>query len=133
MNVLVRLALSLMVIAAAYALPLAAHAQDETQPTFVKGKYDTPLDREAVEQDWVRLGYSNCRFSGKGEGWTKGEHTHEWHTLFAGLEGKMEFIINDKRFVLEAGDELYYPKGEVMAARNLNDGRSEWFECLKYQ
>ena len=133
MNVSVSLALSLMAIIAALASPLVARAQDESRPTFVKGKFDVPLDREAVKQEWKRLGYSSCQYEGKGNGWTKGEHTHPWYILFAGKAGKMEFIINDRRFVLEPGDELFYPKDAVMTASNLFDGRSEWFACSKYQ
>ncbi len=131
MNVSVRLALSLMAIIAALALPRVVHAQ--SQPTFVKGKFDVPLDREAIKQEWKRLGYSSCQYEGKGKDWTKGEHTHAWYILFAGKAGKMEFIINDRRFVLEPGDELFYPKDAVMVASNLFDGRSEWFACSKYQ
>ena len=136
MNVPVRLAISLMAIIAALALPLVAQAQDESRPTFVKGKFEVPLDHETVKKEWKELGYSSCQNEGKEKGWTserperhKGEHTHIWHALFAGLGGKMEFIIDDQRFVLEAGDELYYPKGAVIAARNLYDGRSDWFAC----
>ena len=131
MNVSVRLVLSLMAIIAALVLPLVTHAQDETQPAFVKGKFDVPLDRDVVQQEWKRLGYSSCRYDGKEKGWTIGEHTHPWQFLFAGRAGKMEFIINDQRFVLEAGDELFYPKDVVMAAQNLYDGRSIWFQCRK--
>ncbi len=140
MNVSVRFVVFLTMIIGVLASPLVAHAQDETQPTFVKGKFDVPLDREAVKQERKGLGYSRCAYEGKEKGWTserperhKGEHTHPWYILFAGKAGKMEFIINDQRFVLEPGDELFYPKDAVIAARNLYDGRSEWFACWKYQ
>ncbi len=131
MNVSVRSALSLIAIIAALTLPLVAHTQDDVQPKFIKAKFDMPLDHKAIKQKWVRLGYGYCEIIGKSKGWMKGEHTHIWHALFAGLSGNMEFIINDKRFVLEAGDELYYPKNAVNSARNLYDGRSEWFACFK--
>ena len=133
MNVSVWFVVFLTMIIGVLASPLVAHAQDETQPTFIKGKFDVPLDREAVKQEWKRLGYSSCQYEGKGNGWTKGEHTHAWYILFAGKAGKMEFIINDQRFVLEPGDEIFYPKDAIMAASNLFDGRSEWFACSKYQ
>ena len=135
-----RFVVSLTMIVGALASPLAARAQDETQPTFVKGKFDVPLDHEVVKQEWQALGYSRCQYEVKEKGWTserperhEGEHTHPWHALFAGKSGKMEFIIDDRRFVLEPGDELYYPKDAVIAARNLHDGRSDWFACWKYQ
>ena len=140
MNVSARIAVSLTMIVGALASPLAPRAQDETQPTFVKGKFDAPLYREAVKQVWEELGYSRCQYEDVEKGWTserperhEGEHTHPWYAMFAGKAGKMEFIINDQRFVLEPGDELYYPKDAVIAARNLYDGRSEWFACWKYQ
>jgi quercetin dioxygenase-like cupin family protein len=36
----------------------------------------------------------------------------------------MEFIIADQRVVLEPGDELLYPRGAVMLAKNLHDGEA---------
>ena len=133
MNLAARFVVSLTIIMGALASPLVAYAQDETQPTFVNGKFDVPLDREAVKQEWKGFGYSGCAFEGKEKGWTRGEHTHPWSILFAGRAGKMEFIINDRRFVLEPGDELFYPKDAAIAARNLYDGHSQWFSCSKYQ
>ncbi len=140
MNVAARIVVSLSIIIGAFASSLGVRAQEETQPTFVKGKFDVPLDHEVVKQEWQALGYSSCQYEGKEKGWTserperhKGEHTHPSYILFAGIAGKMEFIINDQRFVLEPGDELFYPKDAVMAARNLYDGRSQWFECWKSQ
>ncbi len=140
MNVSAQFVVCLTMIVGALASPLGVRAQDETQPTFVKGKFDVPLDHEVVKQEWQELGYSSCQFEVKEQGWTserperhKGEHTHPWYILFAGFAGKMEFIIDDRRFVLEPGDELYYPKDAVIAARNLHDGHSDWFACWKYQ
>jgi hypothetical protein len=140
MNVSVRFVVFLTMIIGVLASPLVAHGQDETQPTFVKDRFDVPLDREAVKQEWKGLGYFRCAIEGTEKGWTserperqKGEHTHPSYILFAGIAGKMEFIINDQRFVLEPGDELFYPKDAVIATRNLYDGRSQWFECWKSQ
>ncbi len=116
----------------------AAGTQDETGPHFVKSKFELPLAVDEIKKEWKALGYSQCEFEGKEKGWSserperhKGEHTHPSYILFAGIDGKMEFIINDQRFVLEPGDELFYPKDAVIAARNLYDGRSRWFECSK--
>ncbi len=116
-----------------------ARTQDETVPHFVKSKFELPLAVDEIKKEWKALGYSQCEFDGKEKGWSserpgrhKGEHTHPWYVLFAGKSGKMEFIIQGQRFVLEPGDELYYPKNAVIAARNLYDGRSEWFDCWKH-
>ncbi len=116
-----------------------AGTQDETVPHFVKSKFELPLAVDEIKKEWKALGYSQCEFDGKEKGWSserpgrhKGEHTHPWYVLFAGKSGKMEFIIQGRHFVLEPGDELYYPKNAVIAARNLYDGRSEWFDCWKH-
>ena len=116
-----------------------AGTEDASEPHFVKGKFELPLETDAIREQWEALGYSLCEFDGKEKGWSserperhKGEHTHPWYILFAGKSGKMEFIIQGQRFELEPGDELYYPKYAVIAARNLYDGRSEWFDCWKH-
>ena len=117
---------------------LVAGDQDGAEPYLVKGQFELPLNTDEVTQRWAVLGYRKCQYEGKDKGWTsdrperhKGEHTHSWYTLFAGKTGKMEFIIQGQRFVLEPGDELYYPKGAIIAAKNLHDGRSDWFACWK--
>ena len=118
---------------------LVAGNQDGTEPYLVKGQFELPLNTDEIREQWTVLGYRNCQNEGKDKGWTSdrperhnGEHTHSWYILFAGEAGKMEFIIQDQRFVLEPGDELYYPKDAVIAAKNVHDGRSEWFACWKY-
>ena len=116
-----------------------AGTEDASESHFVKGKFELPLETDAIREQWEALGYSLCEFDGKEKGWSserperhKGEHTHPWYILFAGKSGKMGFIIQGQRFDLEPGDELYYPKYAVIAARNLYDGRSEWFDCWKH-
>ena len=113
---------------------LVAGNQDGTEPHLVKGKFALPLNAGEIREQWAALGYRQCQIESKDKGWTsdrperhKGEHTHPWYTLFAGEAGQMEFIIRGQRFVLEPGDELYYPKDAVIAATNLHDGRSAWF------
>ena len=118
---------------------LVAGSQDGAEPSVVKGKFGLPLNTDEIREQWKALGYHKCESEAKVKGWTsdrperhKGEHTHPWYILFAGKAGKMEFMIQEQRFVLEPGDELYYPKDAVIAAKNLHDGRSEWFACWKY-
>ena len=114
---------------------LVAGNQYGTEPYLVKGQFELPLTTDEIREQWTVLG--ECQFAGKAEGWTTGkskgwyigDHTHPQYALFAGKMGKMEFIIQGQRFVLEPGDELYYPKDAVIAAKNLHDGRSEWFAC----
>ena len=118
---------------------LVAGNQDGAEPYLLKGQFELPLNIDEIREQWTVLGYRECLIQRKHKGWTsdrperlKGEHTHPWYTLFAGKMGKMEFIIQGQRFVLEPGDELYYPKDAVIAAKNIHDGPSDWFACWKH-
>ena len=118
---------------------LTAGSQDGTDPYIVKGKFELPLNTGEIKEQWEALGYRSCKISSKPKGWTSdrperhnGEHTHPEYVLHAGKLGEMEFIIQGQRFVLEPGDELYYPKSAIMAAKNLHDGRSVFLVCWKY-
>ncbi len=120
-------------------LASVAGTDDASEPYSTRGKFELPLKIDEIKEQWEAFGYLQCDYGGKEKGWTseraeryKGEHTHPWYIMFAGKSGKMEFIIQGQRFVLEPGDELYYPKNAIMAARNLYDGRSEWFDCWKH-
>ena len=44
----------------------------------------------------------------------------------------MEFTVADKNYVMEPGDELYYPANLRMAARNLLNGPSEFLQSIKW-
>ncbi|MCZ6469999.1 MAG: hypothetical protein O6649_01435 [Gammaproteobacteria bacterium] len=110
---------------------LVAGSQDGTEPYIVKDKIELALNTDEIRKQSLVLGYRNCEIEYRDKGWRKGEHTHPKYYLFFGKMGKMEFIIKGQRFVLEPGDELYYPRSALMAAKNLHDGRSEWFICIK--
>jgi quercetin dioxygenase-like cupin family protein len=47
------------------------------------------------------------------------------------LAGRMEYIIDGQRFVLEPGDELFYPANAMQTARNLSDGVSKMLVATK--
>ena len=118
---------------------LIAGNQDAAEPYIVKGKFELPLNTGEIREQWALRGYRSCELESISKGWASdrperhnGEHSHAVYILFAGKLGEMEFIIQGQRFVLEPGDQLYYPKDAVMAAKNLHDGRSDWFACWKY-
>ena len=111
---------------------LVSGIRDGIEPHLVKDKFELPLNTDQLREQRKALGYLKCLFGSKSKGWTRGEHTHPWYILFVGITGKMEFIIQDQRFVLGPGDELYYPKDAVMTAKNLHVGQSKWFMCEKF-
>jgi hypothetical protein len=129
----------LAILVLVFGIPsFVASGQDGAEPYLVKRKFGLALNTDEIREQWKALGYHECQFEAKVKGWTsdrperhKGEHTHPWYTLFAGKTGKMEFIIHEQRFVLETGDEHYYPNDAIIAAKNIHDGRSQWFAGWK--
>jgi mannose-6-phosphate isomerase-like protein (cupin superfamily) len=111
--------------------PVSADAQASNAPTFTKGKFAVPVNRDAVTADWTARGYSHPRVKPYAQGWLRGEHTHPEYFLFTVTVGRMEFIIAGQHFVLEPGDELFYPAHAVHSARNLYEGTSQLMSSSK--
>jgi len=110
------------------AAPLVAETQDCASPTFKKGKFAIPLDRDVVRAEWVSRGYTDINVKPYPRGWSRGEHTHPVHLVVTLVAGMAEFRMAGQHFVLEPGDELCYPAYTVHAARNLYEGTSEMME-----
>jgi mannose-6-phosphate isomerase-like protein (cupin superfamily) len=47
------------------------------------------------------------------------------------VTGRMEFVFGGQRFVVEPGDELFYPAYTVHSARNLYEGTTQMMESYK--
>ena len=110
------------------AAPLMAEAQDCASPTFKKGKFAIPMDRDVVRAEWVSRGYTDINVKPYPRGWSRGEHTHPVHLIITLVAGRMEFLLTGQGFVVEPGDELCYPAYTVHSARNLYEGTSEMME-----
>ena len=93
-------------------------------PVLVKSKFQTPVSLDGVVADWKVRGYSNWSSSWKAEGWSS-DRAFSGYCLRTVLEGRVEYIIEGQRFVLEPGDELFYPANATQTARNLYDGVSK--------
>ena len=93
-------------------------------PVLVKSKFQTPVSLDGVVADWKVRGYSNWSSSWKAEGWSS-DRAFSGYCLCTVLEGRVEYIIEGQRFVLEPGDELFYPANATQTARNLYDGISK--------
>ncbi len=99
-------------------------------PVLVKGKFETPVSLEGVVADWKARGYSDWTSSWKEKGWSS-ERAYSKNCVRAVLAGRMEYIIDGQRFVLEPGDELFYPANATQTARNLSDGVSKMLVATK--
>jgi mannose-6-phosphate isomerase-like protein (cupin superfamily) len=111
--------------------PVLADAQEGNPPTFTKGKFSVPVNRDAVTADWTARGYSHPEVKPYAQGWSRGDHTHPVHLVITIVAGRMEFLMAGERFVVEPGDELSYPAHTVHSARNLYDGTSQMMESSK--
>ncbi len=99
-------------------------------PVLVTGKFETPVDLDSVVADWKARGYSDWTSSWKEKGWSS-ERAYHKNCVRAVLAGRMEYIIDGQRFVLEPGDELFYPANATQTARNLSDGVSKMLVATK--
>jgi mannose-6-phosphate isomerase-like protein (cupin superfamily) len=93
-------------------------------PVLVTGKFETPVDLDSVVADWKARGYSDWVSSWKEKGWST-DRTYSRNCLRTVLTGRVEYIIDGQRFVLEPGDELFYPANATQTARNLSDSVSK--------
>jgi len=110
---------------------LLVAADEETPATFTKDKFALPLSHEVVKADWIARGYSDPKTQYYAQGWTKGEHSHPVGLIMTIVTGRMEFVFGAQRFVIDPGDELFYPAYTVHSARNLNDGTTQMMESYK--
>jgi mannose-6-phosphate isomerase-like protein (cupin superfamily) len=124
------------------AAPLAAEAQkaagylpvaadEEPLATFTKDKFALPLNQEIVRADWTARGYSDPKAQYYAQGWTKGEHSHPVSLIMTIVAGGMEFVFGTHHFVIDPGDELFYPAYTVHAARNLYGGTTQMMESYR--
>ena len=92
-------------------------------PVFVKGKFETPVNYDKVFEEWKIRGYSTWKNTSKEKGWSS-TRSFDHNCVRIGLDGRVEYIIEGQRFVVEPGDELLYPANATQTATNLYDGVS---------
>jgi quercetin dioxygenase-like cupin family protein len=116
--IVVVMALSMLTVSA------EADTQGDKQSRFTRGKFALPVNPDEVKATWAAQGYSSARQASYLQGWARDAHTHTWDIFFTVLSGRMEFIIDGQHFVVEPGDELFYPAHAVISVRNVYDGTS---------
>ncbi len=101
-----------------------ADAQADKEQLLTKHKFSAPVDASVVRASWKTRGYGDFYERSYMQGWSRDAHTHGWDILLTLIKGRMEFIIEGKRYVLKPGDELHYSANAVISARNLYEGTS---------
>ena len=119
------------VIATIIAMSIVVAADEENPATFTKGKFAVPISHEVVKADWTARDYSDPKIQYYAQGWARGDHTHPVSLIMTIVTGRMEFVFGGQRFVVEPGDELFYPAYTVHSARNLYEGTTQMMESYK--
>lgn len=88
-------------------------------------KFRLPVDHGEVARDWARRGFSCRAFTDPpGRGWR--DFVHDTNEVVTVVEGKLEVIMHGVGYALEAGDEIYIPRGATHTVRNLHAGTTRW-------
>jgi len=73
--------------------PVFADAQESNPPTFTRGKFAVPVNRDAVAADWAARGYAHLAVKPYGQGRSRAEHTHPVSLVITVVTGRIEFLI----------------------------------------
>ena len=113
--------------------PDAGGRQSGNEPRITQGKFKLPVSEEAANQAWCPQGFAMPSMARRPQGWRRGKHTHEWDLLIAPVAGRLEFTISGQRFLVEPGDELFYPAQAIISSKNLSAGASEMLISFREQ
>ncbi len=92
-------------------------------PILTKNKFETPVNYDKVFEEWKIRGYSTWNNSSIEKGWSS-TRSFDSNCVRIVLDGRVEYIIEGKSFIVEPGDELIYPANATQTATNLYDGVS---------
>jgi quercetin dioxygenase-like cupin family protein len=91
----------------------------------VRGKFATPVDRDAVAAEWRARGYSCDLFvDPPGREWN--DFVHSVNELVTVADGRLHMSVGDEGFVAEPGDEVFIPKGARHSLKNIDAGTTRW-------
>ena len=98
---------------------------ETTAATVARGWFAKPLDPAAVAAAWRARCYSCHSFDDPpGQAWN--DFVHETNELVTVVDGRLELIVEQERFVVEPGDEAFIPRHARHSVRNLSAGRTHW-------
>jgi quercetin dioxygenase-like cupin family protein len=100
-------------------------AVEAAQDLVTRAKFARPVSAEAVRRDWKARGFGCETFvDPPGREWN--DFVHDTDELVTVLEGRLRFLMNGKTYELEAGDELFIPKGIRHSVHNIHRGTTRW-------
>ena len=90
-----------------------------------KAKFALPVTKSAVADDWQRRGYS-CDWFVDPPGREWNNFIHDCNELVTVVDGRLAMRVAGKHCVVEAGDEVYIPKGTVHSVKNIHSAVTRW-------
>ena len=101
------------------------HPAAETEEYMVRHQFRRPVDHGEVRRDWQERGY-RCDSVTDPPGRARRDLTHPTDELITVVEGRLAVTMHDSTYILEAGDELFIPRGVMHTVRNEHTGATWW-------
>jgi quercetin dioxygenase-like cupin family protein len=90
-----------------------------------RGRFARPVSVDAVRRDWRARGFSCKTFTDPpGREWN--DFVHAADELVTVIDGRLRCLMNGKTHEIEAGDELFIPKGIRHSVLNVHAGTTRW-------
>lgn len=96
-----------------------------TERLITRGRFAVPVSAAAVRRDWRARGFSCETFVDPP--WREwNDFVHDTDELVTVIEGRLRFLMNGQVHEIEAGDELFIPKGVLHSVHNIHRGATRW-------
>ena len=88
-------------------------------------KFPRPVSAAAVRADWRGRGFT-CETFVDPPGRERNDFVHGTDELVTVIEGRLRGLMNGNTHEIEAGDELFIPKGIRHSVHNAHRGTTRW-------
>jgi len=96
-----------------------------TQDFVSHAKFPRPVSAAAVREDWRARGFTCENFvDPPGREWN--DFVHDTDELVTVIDGRLRVLMNGNTHDIEAGDELFIPKGIRHSVHNLHRDTTRW-------
>ncbi len=93
---------------------------------IAKAVFGSPVDGDAVAENWRGRGYS-CHLFVDPPGREWNDFVHATNELVTVAEGRLELTIGADRVIAELGDEVFIPRDAVHSVKNVHDAATRWY------
>ncbi len=97
----------------------------DTEEFVIRHKFHRPVDERVVIRDWIARGYA-CRALDDGPGQPWRRLPADSDALVTVVAGRLEVGLASDTYALEAGDELFIPRGAARRVRTPPGQAARW-------